>query len=553
MPIEKNQNGFSLACYPGDGAVLLAFNLDEDKIDNLAGFAVKCKAPPTETYKTDEYWVKNRLNFEKPLTAKEKLTPTKWTASNKAPFQTFHWTHFPNAGPGKYTYTTYPVYFDGADLKLANGLAIDVDLTRQICPDFELGFTRGYISSQAYTDKFGNARIQPKIKAMDFPTDDYKKQYIWLGSHARDILFKLLEESIQDNSITLDVFAYDFNEPDIIRDLCEMGLRIRVFMDDSTSHIKETALEPKTKDALTAAGARVETGKFGRFAHNKVLIQKKNGVPVKVLTGSANFSVRGLYVQANSILLFDDPEIAKLYETAFEQAFSDSKGFKKSEIARRWHGAKIDNGSPISISFAPHTKAFSLDRVAEAVESARSSLMFAMMEVGGTGPVMDIFKKLGEKENLYSMGTIEKRGQLALFKPGRENQPAVTSFAYLKKNTPKPFKDEVSGGAGQVIHHKFIVCDFNDKSPLVFCGSSNFSEGGEKSNGDNLIAIHDPDIAAYYSVEAIRLYDHYRFRSQQEVSTSENPLKLAADDKWTSRYYNPKDIKYKERRLFCQN
>jgi hypothetical protein len=322
-------------------------------------------------------------------------------------------------------------------------------------------------------------------------------------------------------------------------------------MDDSTSHTKKGALEPKTKDALIAAGAKVKTGMFGRFAHNKVIIQKKNGIPVKVLTGSANFSVRGLYVQANSILLFEDPEIAKLYETAFEQAFNDEKGFRRSEIASRWYGAKIDNGSAVSLSFAPHVTSFSLDKVAEALESARSSLMFAMMEVGGTGSVMEILQNLGKRENLYSMGTIEKRGQLALFKPGREGQAAVTSFAFLKKNTPKPFRDEVSGGAGQVIHHKFVVCDFNEKSPVVFCGSSNFAEGGEKSNGDNLIAVQDQDVAVCYAVEAIRLYDHYRFRSQHEASTSENPLKLADDDKWTARYFNPKDIKYREKKLLC--
>ncbi len=87
----------------------------------------------------------------------------------------------------------------------------------------------------------------------------------------------------------------------------------------------------------------------------------------------------------------------------------------------------------------------------------------------------------------------------------------------------------------------------------MFCGSSNFSEGGEKSNGDNLIAVQYQAIAVCYAVEAIHIYDHYRFRSQHEASTSENPLKLASDDKWTARYYNSKDIKYKERRLFCHD
>jgi hypothetical protein len=552
LSIDKSQrDGFYFTSYTGDSAVLLAFNLEDDKIDNLAGFAVKCKAPHTETYKTDEYWVKNRLNFEKPLTAKEKLTPKKWVSSNEAPFQTFHWTHFPNAGPGKYTYTTYPVYFDGGELKLVDGLSLDIDLSYRVCPDFELGFTRGYISSQAYADKFKNEPIQPKDKAIDFPTDAYEEKYVWLGAHARKILFNLLTESKEDNSITLDVFVFDFNEPDMIRVLCAMGPRVRVFMDNSASHIREKALEPKAKEKLIASSVTVKTGKFGRLAHNKVIIQKKNSTPVKVLTGSANFSIRGLYVQANSILLFDDSKIAKFYETAFEQAFSDVKEFKKSEIASRWHGAKVDNGSPVSVSFAPHRTAFSLDRVAEIMESARSSLMFAMMELSGKGRVMELLKDLGERD-IYSMGTIEKRGQLAMFKPGREGQSAVTSFAYLKKSIPTIFRKEMSGGAGQVIHHKFVVCDFNDKSPMVFCGSSNFAEGGEKSNGDNLIAIQDQDAAVSYAVEAIRLYDHYKFRSQQETSTSDNPMKLANDDKWTARYFNPKDIKFKERNLLCQ-
>lgn len=547
----KQKDGFSFSRYTGDGAVLLAFNLEESKIDNLAGFALKCKAPHTPVYPTDEYWVQNRLNFEKVVTSNEKNK--KW-GSDEAPFQMFHWAHFPNAGPGKYIYTAYPAYFEGDGVKLADGLSLDVDLNYRICPDFELGFTRGYISSQAYADRWHNdPRIAPKEKAMNFPTEDYIKKYVWLGAHGRKILFNLLKEAKEDNAISLDVFAYDFNEPDMIRDLCAMGPRVRVFMDDSASHIKETALELKTKDALTANGAKVKTGKFSRYAHNKVIILKKNDVPIKVLTGSANFSIRGLYVQANSVLLFDDPEIAQLYETAFEQAFNDMKGFKKSEIASRWFGARIDTGSSLSISFAPHKIAFSLDRVAEAMESAGSSLMFAIMELGGTGPVLDDLKKISDKENIYSMGTIEKRGQLTMFKPGRAGNPPVTNFAYLKKNIPSNFRKEVCGGSGHVIHHKFVVCDFNDTAPIVFCGSSNLSLGGEKSNGDNLIAIQDQHAAVCYAIEAIRLYDHYKFRSNQEKSSSTNkPLTLADNDEWVNRYYNPKNIKYKERNLFCK-
>ena len=75
---------------------------------------------------------------------------------------------------------------------------------------------------------------------------------------------------------------------------------------------------------------------------------------------------------------------------------------------------------------------------------------------------------------------------------------------------------------------------------MVFCGSSNLAEGGENSNGDNLVAIYNNKITIRYAVEAIRLYDHYRFRSLHEKSTSNNPLILNSTDKWTKPYYDKK-------------
>ena len=44
-------------------------------------------------------------------------------------------------------------------------------------------------------------------------------------------------------------------------------------------------------------------------------------------------------------------------------------------------------------------------------------------------------------------------------------------FSYLKDKAPPPVQAEYSGSAGQVIHHKFVVVDFNDDAPIVFAGS----------------------------------------------------------------------------------
>jgi hypothetical protein len=46
---------------------------------------------------------------------------------------------------------------------------------------------------------------------------------------------------------------------------------------------------------------------------------------------------------------------------------------------------------------------------------------------------------------------------------------------------------------------------------VVYCGSSNLATGGEEANGDNLLEIHDPDVATAFAIEALLLVDHYAF------------------------------------------
>jgi hypothetical protein len=129
---KTKKASLNLAAYAGDGAVLLAFDLDQSKTDKLAGFAIKCKAPTKGPYSTDEHFLKNRLSFTQKITKDTKTDATTQVDSDKAPFQTYHWVHFPSAGQGKYRYTVYAAYFDsGVNIKLGDSVAINVDLTSQ--------------------------------------------------------------------------------------------------------------------------------------------------------------------------------------------------------------------------------------------------------------------------------------------------------------------------------------------------------------------------------------------------------------------------------------
>src|SRR5271165_4964788 len=352
-----SSNGLTVAAYAGDGDVLLAFSLDDSvlKQNDLAGFSIQC-TPPTG----QPFYLQNRINFTQPVTSSTTPQQHPWTSSQDAPFQKFHWVHFPpDVVPGDFKYKVTARYCQDTALVDGPSGEVTIQLVRPQSGNFELGLTRAYVSSQAYVSKFQNKDIRPQPKTLDYDTTPFQPQYEWLGWHARKMVVSLLKECVSDPSITVDMFAYDFDEPDILK-MCEaLGSRLRIFLDNASLHVGK-ALEVQVHQRLvkSAGAANVKQGHFQRFAHDKIIIQKKDGVPTKVLTGSANFSVRGLYVQANNVLVFDNPAVAALYEKVFDEAFDDMSGFSSSLLAAQWFPQdSSDFESPgipkFQVSFAP--------------------------------------------------------------------------------------------------------------------------------------------------------------------------------------------------------
>jgi len=549
-------NGLTIAAYPGDGDVLLAFSLDANllKQNDLAGFAIQYTPPGGPPQ-----WVSNRLNFSTPVT---NAAQHPWTSSQDAPIQKFHWVHFPpHVVPGTFTYKVTARYCRGTNLVDGPSAQVGVELMPAKNGNFELGLTRGYISSQAYATQFKNAPVRPTPKTLDYDTSSYQPAYQWLGFHARKMVFDLLQECVNDKSVTVDLFAYDIDEPDIVKMLESLGPRLRAFLDNASLHTQAGALEITVHQRLmqSAGAANVKQGHFQRFAHDKIIIQKRNGKATKVLTGSANFSVRGLYVQANNVLQFNDPKIADQYEQVFESVFNNMSGYVKSPLAGKWFPFPNEgNGVPnFEVSFAPHPNSksgepFSMVTVADALSAAKSSIMFAVMELGGSGATLAALNKLHLSGKVFSYGMTQSTKGFTLYKPGQTG--LLVPFTTLKAQVPPPFNQEFDGGPGQTIHDKFIVADFNGPNPMVFTGSSNLADGGETQNGDNLLHISDPAVASVFATEAVRLVDHYYFRAAVHAAANVQPLQLSAcggATKWWQRDYDPNNMRNVQRQLFA--
>jgi phosphatidylserine/phosphatidylglycerophosphate/cardiolipin synthase-like enzyme len=633
----------SLTVYRGDGSALLAFDIDQHLVTPLfAGFAVQATAPDG----TRE-WLMNRLNFATGLdsTSTPAQRQAAWTDSNLAPFQKYRWQHFP-ARPqlGTWVYTLTPMFFATAQsAKLKPGpisVSASIEFVAADYPELRIGFTRSFVSSQAYAEKFKNAPIRQLPKVLDFNTTPFEAQYEFLGYTARKLLFDFLAETAH-SEVRLDVFAYDFDEPDVLKALEGLGSRLRIWLDDAPLHnaaasfaaqqkaaanakSKKGSQQPKTlaewqagileeevhtRLIASAGAANVKRGHFSRFAHDKVMIQRdaKTNRAIKVLTGSANFSIRGLYVQANNILVFDDPATAGVYAAAFDEVWKEKNAatsateFAACPLSQDWTPRSTDPGlPPFDICLSPHRKPkskatdlVSLQKVAAAIDKASASVLFAVMELAGGGSVMTrLSKEQAANKNVFWYGITQnvspaKKAPAAGGDAVEEHTTGVTvrqpdgsqvlvPFAFLHGNVPPPFDQEVNGGPGQVIHNKFVVVDFNGANPAVFTGSSNLADGGEEANGDNLIGIYDRGIAVRYGVEAIRLIDHFGFRAAltkaqpakpgkkgaaaksagAKAAPGTKPLQLqspgGSDPRWWEDYYKSGTAKFNERTLFIK-
>lgn len=603
------KGNFSVKAYRGDAKTLLAFNLaGKSDAKNLAGFTIQCqpKGQPA-------YFIQNLIRFETPADhAQDSKEPA--NSSINAPIHKFRWMHVPGSVHqgtkpflGTYTYTVTPRYFDSnksmlpLDPKLSVSVDIEVDnFTKQT---LELGFTRGYTQSQAFVNHFGRqALIQPKKHDLVFDTSQvsgtnahgetftYADEYEWLGFTAREKIFDLVDEVLGNTNLVVDVFAYDLNEPDLIARLLKLAKqgRIRMILDNAALHHDTSAPKPEDKfekQFNAAAGKKtlLLRGKFGRYAHNKVFVVYRKGAktnsPVKVLTGSTNFSVTGLYVNSNHVLIYNDPQVAGLYAGIFDEAWTTGvkkPAFVKSDWSTKSFASTSKSTPRTSFTFAPHDPAHAasalktvVDRIAKEGGKSKStgSVLFAVMEMAkGNSPVYKALTTLHARNSIFSYGISDNPGGIYLYPVGKKTGVLVTGKP-VRTQMPPPFNQVPNiGGVGHQIHHKFVVCGFNGDDPVVFCGSSNLASGGEENNGDNLLEIHDGDVATVFAIEALSLVDHFDFLDRSSPGKSTAPKKtpkasklqaaeqaqwyLSTSDGWTAKYFDPADLHCVDRKLF---
>ena len=597
---------FTLKAYVGDFKTLLAFNfVSKEAAKGLAGFTIRYVLP-----NGDSHFLWNTLVFEHPgQHAKFGNEPPRSTAN--APIHKFRWVHVPGTihqgdAPfsGVYVYEVTPRFFGDQQNLLPLDATKTACLPVQVGPfekgGLKLGFTRGFVQSEAFVGRFGKqALIRPKGKDLLFDTQaqsgispidakpySFDREYDWLGFTARRLIFDIIDEVETNDDLKLDVFAYDLTEPDFIAALERLAAipgKLRLILDNATLHhaIDGSAPEDQAAALITAAGGTAEVvkrGHFARYAHDKMLLVRGPDGARKVLTGSTNFSVNGIYVNSNHILVYDDPEVADWYAGVFDTSWTidvKAAAFIKSDwSSQTWTSSSASLPQSV-IRFSPHDVATVdailgdlVDRVNTELEqpAAKASILFAVMTLNEPKDV--VYKALNaahERQGIFTYGISDSPGGIILYPVGQDHGVLVTGKPGTT-DLPAPF-DQVPPIQQHQVHHKFVVCGFNRLDAVVYCGSSNLAEGGEHQNGDNLIAIADRDVATAFAIEALALVDHFDFLdtysknakkqgtdvpagAAKSVAAASVHWYLGTTDVWKNKYFQPDDLHCIDRVLF---
>jgi hypothetical protein len=546
---------FTLKLHRGDGMTLLAMNWKGGKPPKeFVGFAIEYKEPGGDRY----FALKNRVAF--PNVAGD-VNPNR-LSTRLSPIQKFRWVHFPRNAElsGEFIYRVTPVFMNSAD-ELSYGESQEgaIELRRETYPEkLNVTFTRGFVSSQAFVDRYGEKSIPALLPATADEGLDFKptlpkagEALAWMGFEARSAILEVLDQAIVDKNASVRAVLYDLNELEVFSRLKKLGNRLKVIIDDEGAHGKPKSAETTAAARLAAAGADVKRQHMGKLQHNKTIVVDGPKVQAAVC-GSTNHSWRGFYVQNNNAIILRGKSAVKIFVQGFEDYWANDTPAKFGKTtSATWKDLGLA-GIDAQIGFSPRTaKNAVLKSIAEDIsKNTTSTLFFSLAFLYQTpGAILNAVKKIQKDDKIFSYGISDHPVKgLQLLKP--DGKVVTIAPAALSKNLPQPFKKEPTGGGGTRMHHKFVVVDFDKPSARVYMGSFNFSIAADTSNGENLLLIRDRRIAVSYVIEALRIFDHYRFRvAQQEAKTAKKKLQLSRPPRkpgekpwWNEDYTNARKI-----------
>ncbi|WP_064094262.1 phospholipase D-like domain-containing protein [Rossellomorea aquimaris] len=264
----------------------------------------------------------------------------------------------------------------------------------------------------------------------------------------------------------------------------------------------------------------------GNQMHNKfALVDNK-----WVFTGSWNFTVTGLYGSEENmnqgildgnqqhVVEVHSPELASIYKTEFEEMWGSSTTTPDNTVAN-FSTRKIDNtphsvtvgGETVEVYFSSGDDA--VGHMTELVKTEADESAYFTIFAWSDQALVDELKNKWEGSYLDNQGTLTGFDVKGLFDAsfwnqwwsasiemtGRTASQTSTNNPNTRWANPAPV---YTANESRKLHAKTMIIDADTNSdPTVIVGSTNWSENGNNVNDENMLIIHDTEIANQFVQE----------------------------------------------------
>jgi len=559
----SESNGVRVKAYAGTTGILLAFNVETDKREDLLGFAISRKIL-SGSFAGRIGWLQGILDFPGTTKGRGELI-----ATNVAPIQKFRWSDY-SVYPGtQYSYTVHPVFRSGSSPVTASNRKLFLEDGPQVVVETQgfqgedaIIFNRAVASSQAFSRRFPDldAEIQQAKEAGTLGTKTLPQRALdWLSRGLVERIESFLSQA-KDESWAIDLAIYEYHLPRLHHAIVaagQRGAKVRVLYhakedDDATVENEHLLHDPEIPGATLYP--RVTTA----IMHNKYVVLSRvepNGIyrPVAVLAGSTNWTENGCYRQANVVHISRTPAILENYAAMFETLIATRINRRRTKIAIN-KSNKIPTAPERFGGFSPRSKFADINAMASLIGAAKHDVMFATA-FKLRDEITDAL--LGApNDSILRMG-IQNSSSAKITGIHRDRTAHFTAAALLPGGLEGWLKESTAKQKGTIrVHTKAIVIDVTSDAPLVISGSHNFSTNASKNNDENYLIIRrDIDVADVYLCEIMRIYDHYRFRfsAKEKAKAGEptTPPSLVGDNSWTDDYFTGGNLKCLDRIRFA--
>lgn len=273
---------------------------------------------------------------------------------------------------------------------------------------------------------------------------------------------------------SIDVAAYELdleNVADALLAAKARGVAVRLVTD--TDYLEEKAVQ-----RLRAGGVPVVDDRRGAIMHDKfVIIDGRT-----VLTGSWNLTVNCTYRNNNNAIVIESEALARNYAAEFAEMF-EKKQFGPTSPRNTPEPQLNIEGTLVENYFAPEDKVS--ERVVALVGGAEKSIHFLAFSFTDDKIGRAMLDRA--KAGVSVSGVFESRGA----------DTEYGEYPPMKKAGLDVWLD----GNPYVMHHKVIIID----ERTVVLGSFNFTASADQDNDENLLVIHNPDVAKLYLEEFQRV------------------------------------------------